>query len=259
VSSGSPRPADAQSIGADPYDPWNAMYRPFIFPTAPLNPGMPNQGQFDPATGRPTSNQFGRYLESVGIGLPSDPFGRSGRGGGGRFTPYYQNLRQGGGAYDRTYVANPDDTFYVDQQEREEEYVQASRIKDPKKRSEALRKLRQEAQKAARSGTAARGYKPPAEMPPTSRRTPTTGTGAAAARGEPGRGLIPPERLREATSLRRGFSTSETLQRSRAMSRARRNAAATRSSEAGGPATTTITQPAPELPADDVGEVPPSR
>lgn len=159
--------ARGQSIGVDPYDPWNAQYRPFIFPTAPPNPGMPNQGRMD-LIGGPTT--FGSYLDSVGLATGGDPFGRGGRPGG-RFLPYYMAHRQSR-SDDRTYQANRDDTFYEGQQAREDRLRQAQRIKDPQKRAAAIRKIQREGVEATRSKTASRNYRAPAGAPPEARQQP---------------------------------------------------------------------------------------
>jgi hypothetical protein len=251
--------AGAQSIGADPYDPWNAMYRPFIYPTAPLNPGMPGQGRGEAIPGVGAASQFGQYLESIGVGTSADPFGRPGGGrtSTSRFTPYWQSYRPSAGPYDRTYQANPNDTFYADQQRREQEYYEASRIKDPKKRAEALRRLDQERLKALRAGSAgrssratarAKGAAPDRAAPAAS--NPSRSAGVSA---EPRQGSISSELFRrDQEEPGATFSNSETLRRSRAIGRLRRTAPAT---EAGTTRTAPpADSPTPALPADETAE-----
>jgi hypothetical protein len=221
------RPAVGQSISADPYDPWNYIYRPFVFPTAPLNPGMPNQGKEEFLES--PRNQFGQYLESIGVANP-DPFGRSGRPSS-RFTPYYMNYQQGRGAYDRTYVPNKDDKFYDDQQSRQERYLQAQAIKDPKERAEALRRIRAETIKAARANYSRR---PQARAPQAPEVEPGTGTERAPG-GSTSRPGAAATRRRDDTSRSRGLleggllgtpeesaelrSNTDTLRRSRGIGR----------------------------------------
>lgn len=149
-----------QSIGVDPYDPWNAMYRSFIYPTAPPNPALPNQGRLDAIGGATT---YGDFLDSVGVAGAADPFGRTGRPGG-RFTPYYMNYRQLADP-DRMYQPNAGDTFYEDQQRRQKAMADAQLIRDPKRRAAEIKRLRREAEQAARRGSAVRGGLPPAPRP----------------------------------------------------------------------------------------------
>jgi hypothetical protein len=149
--------ARGQSISVDPYDPWNAMYRPFTYPTTTLNRMRQNEGRVD----LPVGGSFGLYLDPVGS---SDPFGRLGRPGG-RFTPYYQSYRQLSSG-DRTYMPNRNDSFYEDQQKRQQALSDAQTIRDPKRRAAEIRRLRREGAEAARTGDAVRGGRRPATPAP---------------------------------------------------------------------------------------------
>jgi hypothetical protein len=142
--------APAQSLGPDPYQPFNAMYKPFIYPTAPPNGGIPNMGRLDLLGGAPSASRgFSDYLNSVGIGT-ANPFGRPG-GGVSRFTPYYQSYRQYDEAFGRRSNPNSQDDFYRDQADRHRRYITALRERDPKKRQELLKEVESEGRQAARA------------------------------------------------------------------------------------------------------------
>lgn len=147
--------AGGQAMALDPYDPWNAMYRPFVFPTAPPNGALPNQGRLDVIGGAAT---YGRYLDSLGAAGAGDPFGRTGSPGS-RYTPYYQNYRRYGQS-DRSYQPNQGDTFYQDQEKRQQSITDARLIRDPRRRAAEIKRLQSEAARAARRGDAVRGGTP---------------------------------------------------------------------------------------------------
>ena len=150
----------AQFIGVDPYDPWNAMYRPFVFPNAPRQgSAIPNQSRI--GSMGPGNSTFGS----------SDPFDTSssnaGRSFGGRFTPYYlrshrytEPAESGSQGYsigrERSHVANADDRFFADQQNREKRFFEALRERDPKRRAELLRNINAETRAATRSSSSLR-------------------------------------------------------------------------------------------------------
>ena len=133
-----------QYQSTDPYDPYNALYRPFAYPSYG-NPALPNQNRLgiigggDP--GSVTSidgadGLFGRGQGRLeGLGVPS--------------------VRPGGDSY----VPNAGDTFYEEQAERQKLYFEALNEKDRRKRAELLRKYRELSSKAARgaSPSAVRG------------------------------------------------------------------------------------------------------
>jgi hypothetical protein len=142
--------ADAQTLGPDPYQPFNSMYKPFVYPTAPPSGGIPNMGRLDAIGSMASpSRGFANYLDSVGAGT-SNPFGR-GAGTVSRFTPYYQSYRQLDEDFGRRYSPNAQDDFYRDQADRHRRYIQALRERDPKKRQALLKDLEADNRKAVRA------------------------------------------------------------------------------------------------------------
>lgn len=155
-----------QSIGVDPYDPWNAMYRPFVFPGAVPNSAIPNQSRIGIIGNGNRNSDFSINNPDPGL----DPA----RGFGGRFVPYYlRSYRRGDGALgstsrsagaatgrDRSYMANRGDTFYEKQQVRDQKFFEALRERDPRRKAELMRQLNQEKRTAARPSTTSRVREP---------------------------------------------------------------------------------------------------
>lgn len=140
------RTSPAQFI-SDPYDPWNAQYRAFIFPLAPINTGIGNQARSNVFSGVAPSHPYAPFN-------PEDPFGRN--SGTGRFMPYYQSYRGLDETFGRTYRANANDTFFEKQDERQKLYFEALRETDPRKRAELLKQLDDAKLKSVRESSAAR-------------------------------------------------------------------------------------------------------
>lgn len=185
------RPTQAQSISVDPYDPWNAMYRPFVYPITPVNPAVPNASRMDAlGTGR---RLYDNPIDDLsGDGL----FERSGPSS--RFQPYYrarayQPYRHPDRAAsdvesDRTYIPNRGDTFYEGQQDRERRFFEALRQRDPRRRAAMLREIDQERRAAGRPSTTPRGRA--AAEPDVPERSPAA-RGRAAGSEFPGRSPVP--------------------------------------------------------------------
>jgi hypothetical protein len=126
----------------DVYDPWNSMYRQFIYPTAPPNGALPNQARLGYFQGRTPYNPYAPFD-------PNSPFDAGGRPAG-RGVPYFDAFRRYDDEFNRNYVPNRGDSFYTDQAARERKYFEALRERDPVKRAEALKALEELNRSAAR-------------------------------------------------------------------------------------------------------------
>lgn len=145
-----PAALPAQTLGPDPYQPFNSLYKPFVYPNAPPMGGIPNMGRLDYLGSAPSpSRSFAGYLESVGAGTPN-PFGRP-RGNVSRFTPYYRSYRQFDSEFQRQVGSSTPDEFYRDQDERHRRYIEALRERDPKKREALLKQLEADNRAAIRA------------------------------------------------------------------------------------------------------------
>ncbi len=142
----------AQSLGPDPYQPFNTLLKPFVYPSAPPVGGVPNMGRLDYLGSSPSpSRGFADYLNSVGAGMPN-PFAPS-RGSVNKFTPYYRSYRQFDQGFQRQASSDANDEFYQDQAERHRRYVEALRERDPKKRQALMKQIEQDNRAAVRASS----------------------------------------------------------------------------------------------------------
>lgn len=219
-------PAPAQ-VTPDPYSPWNAMYRPFVFPNTYSSPALPNQARLPYLSDGGASPYGSSYFESMS-GFGSNPFENPARIGG-RGVPYYQTFRnqraaaamsEDAGIYDRRYTPNSGDTFYQDQaarqqrlidarasrnpralnQERleQERFFQALRQRDPEARSRMLGELEARRAEATPGATT-----PPADTPPAPGQADLAPLGRSAA---PGAATARPDARGSASPSPRGFN-----------------------------------------------------
>lgn len=133
-------PASAQ-VTPDPYSPWNAMYRPFVFPNTYSNPAIPNQARLPYLVDQGASPYGATFFESMN-GFDPNLFNVPARMGG-RGVPYYQTFRSqraaaaDQGLYDRTYIPNRNDTFYEDQAARQQRLIDARAARNPRELNQA--------------------------------------------------------------------------------------------------------------------------
>jgi hypothetical protein len=153
-----PASRSAAQISNDPYSPWNAMYRPFVFPNTYYNPAIPNQARLNRMAEEATEPRFGRYFDAMS-GFDQDLFGRSQQLGG-RGVPYHQAYRAQraaaslGSLDESMTMINRGDTFRLDQEARQRRFFEAMRERNPRKRAEMLRELESERLQATRSASA---------------------------------------------------------------------------------------------------------
>jgi hypothetical protein len=165
--------ARAQSVGVDPYDPWTFQYRASTFPGAAGLSALPNQTRLSslPSDTAPfdLDNPFSDRAASTRAG--------------GRFVPYYaRNYRDpsrtaatsglAASGRETSYVANANDTFYKRQHDRDRQFFEALRERDPRKREQLLRKVAQPTQLTPRAAV---------RRPATPRAGAGAGAGAGAA------------------------------------------------------------------------------
>jgi hypothetical protein len=143
----------AQSgFGADPFNPYNNQYDPYVFPMGPAEPAAGGREAFMPQSGVRGANQFQQYLQGLQGGPGRNASDRSSIG-----MPYYRSavdpLYRG-----RHYRPNAKsaEAFERAQQRVTDRYFAFYSTRDPARRAEILREYR-EARHDAELVTTGRG------------------------------------------------------------------------------------------------------
>jgi hypothetical protein len=163
------KPAAAQLITADPYDPDQARYRGFVYPGYVSDPYLGGRALF--MGGPAGANQMQNYYRGVEGGL-TDPRR------GGRFSRFDSSYRQSDEIAGRSYQPNADvdEAYYADKEERDAVYFKASREKDPRKKAELMKEYQTLNQKLTRDAAPNRARNAAAARSKTDRSDAAPGT-----------------------------------------------------------------------------------